>query len=378
VVAEHAAVGPDGPWVLDGHNDLPFALRERYGIDSAVVDLDVPMDGFQTDLPRLRGVVGAQFWSVFVPASLAGPPAVAATLEQIDLVRRLVAAHPADLRLCTTADEVEAAVANGRIASLIGVEGGHCIDESLGVLRSLHALGARYLTLTHNDNVPWADSATDEPVLHGLSPFGREVVGELQRLGMFVDLSHVTDAVMVDALEVATAPVIFSHSSARTLCDSPRNVPDPVLAALAGNGGVCMVAYVAPFVKQEVADWYLEVLEEVDVRGGDRRDYGTVLRVVDERRRTDPPPPCTAADVADHVEHVRRVAGLDHVGLGSDYDGAPSMPVDMRDVTGHARLLEVLRSRGWSEQELSALAHGTVRGPLQVGSSRSAASSVRR
>lgn len=360
MAAEQGSARHDGPWVFDGHNDLPFALRERHGVEGAAIDLDVEVEGVQTDLPRLRGVVGAQFWSVFVPASLAGPPAVAATLEQIDLVRRLVAAHPADLRLCGTAAEVEAAVADGRIASLIGVEGGHCIDESLGVLRSLHTLGARYMTLTHNDNVPWADSATDEPVLHGLSPFGREVVRELERLGMFVDLSHVSDAVMADALDVATAPVIFSHSSARALCDSPRNVPDPVLGELAGNGGVCMVAYVAPFVKQEVADWYLDVLDEVDARGGDRRDYGTVLAVVEERRRTDPPPPCTAEDVADHVEHVRAVAGIEHVGLGSDYDGAPSMPVDMGDVAGHARLLEVLRSRGWSEDELVALAHGNV------------------
>lgn len=258
------------------------------------------------------------------------------------------------------ADQVEAAVAAGRVASLIGIEGGHSINDSLGVLRMMHALGARYMTLTHNENVSWADSATDDPVHGGLTDFGREVVQEMNRLGMFVDLSHVSHQVMDQALDVASAPVIFSHSSARAVCDIERNVADDVLARLPANGGVAMVAFVGPFVKQEIADWYHSVLDVVRERGGDPRDYPTVMAVIAERTEVAPPPTCTAEDVADHIEHIREVAGVDHIGLGSDYDGAPSFPTDMPDVAGYPRLFEVLRARRWSDPELVSVAHGNL------------------
>lgn len=354
--------GPmDLPWVIDGHNDLPWAARDQFGLDLPGVDIAAGVALLQTDIPRLRaGQVGAQFWSVFVPAGLSGESAVTATLEQVDLVRRLVAAHAEDLALAVTADEVQQAVASGRIASLLGVEGGHSINSSLGVLRMLHALGARYLTLTHNLNVPWADSATDEPAAGGLTAFGREVVAELNHLGMFVDLSHVSDAVMHQTLDVTRAPVLFSHSSARAVCDIVRNVPDDVLERLPGNGGVCMVAFAAMFVKQSVADWYLECLDLVAQRGGDPRVYADVMAVVEERSAHQPVPTCTAEDVADHLDHIRQVAGVDHVGIGSDFDGAPSFPTDLADVSTYPRLLEVLRSRGWSRSDLEALSHGNV------------------
>ncbi len=353
--------GTPHPYVIDGHNDLPIALRETYRVDLAGIDLRSGLPDLQTDLPRLRqGGVGGQFWSVFVPASFSGEKAVTATLEQIDLVHRLVRRFPEDLALCTTADQVEAAVASGRVASLIGMEGGHSINDSLGALRMMHALGARYMTLTHNENVSWADSATDDPVHGGLTDFGREVVREMNRLGMFVDLSHVSHQVMQQALDVTSAPVIFSHSSARAVCDIERNVADDVLARLPANGGVAMVAFVGPFVKQEIAEWYHSALDVVRERGGDPRDYPTVMAVIAERTEVAPPPSCTAEDVADHIEHIREVAGVDHVGLGSDYDGAPSFPTDMPDVAGYPRLFEVLRARGWSEPELASVAHGNL------------------
>ena len=351
----------DTPFVLDGHNDLPWSLRQRSGLDLAGVDLAAGVPALQTDLPRLRaGGVGAQFWSVFVPAELAGEAAVTATFEQVDLVRRIVARHPQHLALAATAAEVEQVVASGRIASLMGVEGGHSINGWLGVLRSLHALGARYLTLTHNVNVPWADSATDAPGVGGLSEFGVAVVAELNRLGMFVDLSHVADTVMHQALDVAHAPVLFSHSGARAVCDIVRNVPDDVLERLPANGGVCLVAFAAMFVKQSVADWYLATIREVEDRGGDPRAYADVMAVVAERRAVQAVPTCTAEDVADHLDHIREVAGVGHVGLGSDFDGAPSFPSDLADVAAYPRLFEVLRGRGWSAAEREGVAHGNV------------------
>jgi membrane dipeptidase len=346
--------------VLDGHNDLAWALRERCGYDLSSVDLASGEPTLDTDLPRLRqGGVAGQFWSVFVPCSLRGADAVTATLEQVDAVHRLVAAFPDDLALCRTADEVHAAMASGRIASLTGMEGGHSIDCSLAVLRMMHALGVRYLTLTHNENVPWADSATDEPVLGGLSELGREVVAEMNRIGMLVDLSHVSAGTMRDALATTAAPVIFSHSSARAVCDHPRNVPDDVLAGLTGNGGVCQVTFVAAFVDQRVADWYVECLDVVTERGGDRRRFEDVDPVLKERMPQAPPPP-TVAGVADHVDHVREIAGVEHVGLGGDYDGAALFPSGMEDVTGYPRLFDELRSRGYSEADLRAIGSGNV------------------
>jgi membrane dipeptidase len=346
--------------VVDGHNDLPWALREHCGYDLSAVDLSRGVPAVHTDLPRLReGGVAGQFWSVFVPCSLTGDDAVTATLEQVDFVHRLVAAFPGDLSLCRTADQAEAAMSAGRIASMMGMEGGHSVNESLGTLRMMHALGVRYMTLTHNENVPWADSATDEPVLHGLSDFGREVVREMNRVGMFVDLSHVSVDVMRDALLVSTAPVIFSHSSARAVCDHPRNVPDEVLADLAANGGVCMVTFVPQFVSQGWADWYLEALEVVSDRGGDRRRFADIDPVLAERMHLAPPPP-TVGDVADHVDHARDVAGIEHVGIGGDYDGSVSFPAGLEDVSGYPQLFEELRRRGYSEQDLHAVGSGNV------------------
>ena len=346
--------------VLDGHNDLPWALREQCGYDLSQVDLAGGEPARHTDLPRLRaGGVAAQFWSVYVPCSLAGDAAVTATLEQVDFVHRLVAAFPDDLTLCRTADEVDAARAEGRIASLMGMEGGHSINESLGTLRMMHALGVRYLTLTHNENTPWADSATDGPVLNGLNDAGRDIVREMNRIGMFVDLSHVSADTMRDALDVATAPAIFSHSSARALCDHPRNVPDDVLATLTSNGGVCLVTFVPAFVSSAWAAWRHEATEEVTSRGGDPRRLDQVDAVLDERAASAPPLP-TVADVADHVDHVREVAGIEHVGLGGDYDGTDVLPQGLGDVSGYPRLFDELRRRGYAEADLHRIGSGNA------------------
>ncbi|MEP6665422.1 MAG: dipeptidase [Nocardioidaceae bacterium] len=348
-------------YVFDGHNDLPWAMRDQFAYDLDRADLARGAPSLQTDVPRLRaGDVGAQFWSVFVPCPLVGEAAVTATLEQIDFVRRMVAHHPSDFALATTASQVEMAVDGGRIASLMGIEGGHSIDSSLGTLRMMHELGVRYMTLTHNENVPWADSATDVPAVGGLAEFGRDVVREMNRIGMFVDLSHVSADVMRDALKVTAAPVIFSHSCAQAVCDINRNVPDDVLAQLPDNGGVCMVTFVPMFVSQQSADWYAECLDITEQRGGDRRRFTDVEPVIEERLRTDPPVPCTAEDVADHIDHVRMVAGLDHVGLGGDYDGSEFFPEGMADVSGYPRVFDALRDRRWSEAELAQLGHGNV------------------
>jgi membrane dipeptidase len=347
------------PYILDGHNDLPWAMRRLNGYDLDKADLRTGVAELQTDIPRLRsGGVGAQFWSVFVPCSLTGESAVTATLEQIDFVTRMVRRYPDDFALATRAADVEAAVSGGRIASLIGIEGGHSIDGSLGALRMMHALGVRYMTLTHNENVAWADSATDAPVLGGLSAFGRDVVREMNRIGMFVDLSHASADVMRDALDTTSAPVIFSHSSARALCKVSRNVPDDVLTRLPANGGACMVTFVPMFTSQPVADWYDECLRITEERGGDRRKFADVDPVIRERMPL--APSCTVEDVADHVEHIRDVAGLDHVGLGSDYDGVMFYPEEMPDVASYPLLLDALRRRGWTESDLRRLAHGNV------------------
>jgi membrane dipeptidase len=314
--------------VIDGHNDLPWALRKRLGPDAravaAGIDLTEPQTDLHTDLARLRqGGVGGQFWSVYVPCELTGHAAVTAVLEQIEIVHALAARYPGHLRLAGTADEVEAAFAEGRVASLLGAEGGHCIAESLGVLRALHRLGVRYLTLTHNKNVPWADSATDDPAAGGLTAFGRQVVAEMNRIGMLVDLSHVAPTTMRDALDCTAAPVIFSHSSCRAVHDHPRNVPDDVLARLPGNGGVCMLTFVPWFVSPEA-------------------------------------PHATVEHVVAHVEHARAVAGVDHIGIGGDYDGVSATPVGLEDVSRYPVLFEALLDRGWTEADCAKLAGRNV------------------
>ncbi|ROS75431.1 dipeptidase [Cellulomonas sp. PhB143] len=352
--------------VWDGHNDLPWAARElgAYALDGPrALDLAGGTAGrTHTDLPRLRaGGVGAQFWSVYVPARLAGGQAVTATLEQVDFVHRLVARHPGELALATTADDVVAAWAEGRVASLMGAEGGHSIDCSLGALRALYRLGVRYLTLTHNDNVPWADSATDAPSAHGgLSAFGREVVREMNRLGMLVDLSHVSAGTMRAALDVSEAPVIFSHSSARAVCDVPRDVPDDVLARLAANGGVCMVTFVPKFVTPAVAQWHTEAAEAAAAEGVRFTDLGEFEPWMERWTARHPQPTTTLADVVAHVEHVREVAGVEHVGLGGDYDGASGFAPELADVSGYPALLAALAERGWSDEDLGRLTSGNV------------------
>jgi membrane dipeptidase len=288
---------------------------------------------------------------VFVPSSLQGDSAVSATLEQIDLTRRMIDRYPDALELALTSADVERIMASGKVASLLGAEGGHSIASSLGVLRSLYALGVRYMTLTHNDNVPWADSATDDPAANGLTDFGHEVVAEMQRLGMLVDLSHTAPATMRDALSAARGPVIFSHSSARAICDHARNVPDDVLAQLAANGGVCMVTFVPSFVSEECRQWDLAVTEEMRERGLNPRDYQERMRVSNERDATDPHPNATVAQVADHVDHVREVAGIDHVGVGGDFDGTGHLPEGLQDVSGYPALFAELLRRGWTEAD---------------------------
>jgi len=346
--------------VLDGHNDLPWALRKAGESPAAPVDIAAPVPFTHTDLPRLhQGGVGAQFWSVYVPAQLQGDQAVAATLEQIDLVHRLVARHGDALELALSADDVERIMAAGKIASLIGAEGGHSIASSLGVLRAMYALGVRYMTLTHNLNVGWADSATDEPEIGGLSDFGREVVGEMQRIGMLVDLSHVSADTMNDALDVATGPVIFSHSSARAVTDHPRNVPDPVLERVPANGGVVMVTFVPQFVSAACREWDLEARQEASRRGLDPRDVASYEQIKDWRI-AHPMPVATLAEVADHVEHVRTVAGIDHVGLGGDFDGTGHLPEGLGDVSGYPNLFAELIDRGWTAADCGKLASGNI------------------
>lgn len=344
--------------VIDGHNDLLWEARKQVGYDFDRLDVGAGGTPTRTDLPRLvEGGVGGQFWSVYVPTRFSGASAVTATLEQIDGVHRLVERYPERLALATTADQVEAAWREGRIASLLGAEGGHSIDCSLGTLRMFFDLGVRYLTLTHNDNTPWADSATDDPTVGGLSRFGIEVVREMNRLGMMVDLSHVAATTMRDALDATEAPAIFSHSSARAVTDHPRNVPDDVLGRLAGNGGVCMVTFVPAFVNAECAEWALQARDAMLAEGIDRHDSEAQEAF---RDRWHPEPAATLADVVAHCEHVREVAGIDHIGLGGDYDGVDTLPEGLEDVTGYPRLLAALAARGWSEENLGKLTSGNI------------------
>ncbi len=345
--------------MVDGHNDLPWAMR-KVGYDFDLVDIAQAQPQLHTDLPRLRaGSLGAQFWSVFVPCSLTGDAAVTATLEQVDAVYDMVQRYVSDLALVTSADGLEATLADPYlIGSLLGAEGGHSINNSLGALRTLYRLGVRYLTLTHNENTDWADSATDEPRHGGLTAFGREVVAEMNRMGMLVDLSHVAATTMRQAIAVSEAPVIFSHSSALAVCDHPRNVPDDVLASLAGNGGVCMVTFVPHFVSPAVRVWALEAEEIARSQGLDTRDLTAMEGFW--RRYGIPRPVSTLADVVAHLNHVREVAGVDHVGLGGDYDGVDVLPEGLEDVSCYPALLDALRQQAWSEEDLTKLASGNI------------------
>lgn len=379
LVAQVLAATP----VFDGHNDLPMALRARSGY--SVEGLADGRPDLHTDLPRLRaGGVGAQFWSVYVSSKLPEPEAVVSTLEQIDAVYRLVTRYPDALRIAYTAADVERSFTDGRIASLLGVEGGHSLAESLGVLRSFARLGVRYVTLTHNDNTSWADSATDEPGVGGLNGTGRAIVAELNRTGVLVDLSHVAESTQRAALAATTSPVLFSHSCARALNDHPRNVTDGVLELLPHNGGVVQLTFVPYFISAEVADWARELAAERERLGLLARTWPwpraprpgedparlaaehTALRAapVDDRLRrwteAHPRPEVTVAQVADHVEHAREVAGRDHIGLGGDYDGVDHQPTGLADVSGYPVLLRELAGRGWSRADLEALAGRNV------------------
>ncbi|MGA8117507.1 MAG: dipeptidase [Actinocatenispora sp.] len=358
IVGEVLAGSP----VLDGHNDLAWELRNRCGYDFDAVDIgrDQSATGLHTDVPRLRaGGVGAQFWSVWVPCGESRP--VTATLEQIDAVHEMIRRYPDDLALAVTADEVERVMAGGRIASLLGVEGGHQIDGSLGALRMMYRLGARYMTLTHNDNTPWADSATDTPVHGGLTDFGRDVVREMNRLGMLVDLSHVAASTMHDALDVSAAPAFFSHSSARALCSHPRNVPDDVLTRVRDTDGVVLVTFVPGFLTEECHAWMDAMGAEEERLGAADPGVGDSNRPgVQAWLRANPRPPCTVSDVADHVEHVREVAGVRAVGVGGDFDGIVRTPDGLPDVSGYPALLAELAGRGWSATELAGLTSGNA------------------
>jgi membrane dipeptidase len=350
--------------VVDGHNDLAWELRQRVRYDLDTIDIaeDQSVTGLHTDIPRLRaGGVGAQFWSVYVPSKASNP--VTATMEQIDAVRMMVARYPTDFVLATSADDMETARASGRIACLIGMEGGHSIDCSLGALRMLHALGARYLTLTHFANTPWADSATDEPAVGGLSEFGREVVRECNRLGVMADLSHVADSTMHATLDTSTAPAFFSHSSARALCKHARNVPDDVLLRVRDSNGIVMVTFVPGFLNEECRVWIDGLIQE------HRRletEYGGESAGFQDGNKAwlsaNPRPPCSVADVANHVEHIRAVAGVDHIGLGGDFDGVVATPDGLSGVDSYPALVEELAGRSWSDTELAKLTwHNAVR-----------------
>ena len=352
--------------VFDGHNDVPEQLRDRYANvigpfdfnDSTNVPLANGSTRMHTDLPRLRqGRVGAQFWSVYVSANLPPDEAAVTTLEQIDVMKRLIARYPDDLEFVTTADGVEAATRRGRIASLLGMEGGSSIAGSLGVLRQMYDLGARYMTLTHSKTIPWADSATDAPQHDGLTEFGVQVVQEMARLGMLIDLSHVSEATMHDAMSATGAPVIFSHSGARAVNGHARNVPDSVLERLPQEGGIVMVVGLPDYLSEELRQHGARrAAEQARLEALWRGQPDAVSAGLDQWDEANPAPQATVATMADHIDHIRQVAGIDHIGVGGDFDGMATGPVGMEDVAGYPALFTELARRGYSRQDLQKIA----------------------
>jgi membrane dipeptidase len=348
--------------VIDGHNDLPWQFREKNDLSFAHIDIRRRQKNLHTDIPRLReGGLGAQFWSAYVPAeSMKDGTAVKKTLEQIDVIHRMVRSYPDTFAMAYSVDDILRIHREGKIASLIGVEGGHSIDNSLGVLRMLHALGARYMTLTHSDNLDWADSATDVPRHHGLTPFGEQVVGEMNRLGMLVDISHVSAETMRHVLRVTRAPVIASHSSAYALAPHPRNVPDDVLRLVAANGGVVMVNFFPGFIVPEAArsmKQMFQVARDLRARYPREADFQLAIK---EWLREHPIPSGDVHDVVDHIEHIIQVAGVDHVGLGSDFDGINSVPRQLEDVSCYPNITQELLDRGHGKEDIVKILGGNL------------------
>lgn len=365
---EEALIALDIAPVFDGHNDVPYQLRIRYENQIDGFDFqDTTGTGanhpqgrvMQTDLNRLaKGRVGAQFWAVFVSMLQIEPEAVRQTMEQIDVIKRLIAQYPGEMAYVETADGIESAMADGKLASIIGMEGGHSIGSSLAVLRQMYSLGARYMTLTHFSNTPWADSATDTPEHGGLTEFGKDVVREMNRLGMVVDLSHVSEDTMMDALDVARAPVLFSHSGARAVNGHSRNVPDSVLLRLPDNGGVVMVDAVPGYLNNERRLWFAErVAEEARQNSLFRGQPDVVEAAMAEWDEANPEPETTVAHMADHIDHIRTLIGVEYIGIGGDFDGIPGGPVGFEDVSGYPQLFAELVRRGYSQVELELIAN---------------------
>jgi membrane dipeptidase len=347
-VSERARKVHDAGLLFDGHNDLPYALRKKAGLGFETVDLSQPVKGLQTDIPRMRkGGLKAQFWSVFIGSDQPHPART--VVEQIDLVRRMAARYPADLEMAYTASDVERIAASGKVASLVGIEGGVAIENDLAMLRAFYELGARYMTLTHNKTLDWVDAATGEARHHGLTPFGERVVREMNRLGMLVDISHVSPETMDDVLRVSQAPIIASHSSAKALAPHPRNVPDDILRRIKTNGGVVMVNFFSEFVIPGSAAKVVKAREELKARHPDAKEFDKAFAAWSKANHL---PRGTVADVVDHVDHIVKVAGIDHVGLGSDFDGITMWPVGLDDVSDYPRITEELLRRGYSEADV--------------------------